>query len=640
MSAILLEEKLDALPNRPGVYLMKDRSGRIIYVGKAVNLRNRVRSYFTRGSSDSRAFVALLDRVLADLETVVVSTEKEALLLENELIKKHRPRFNVQLRDDKNFLCLRLDTAHPYPRLETVRRPKRDGARYFGPYASANSIRETLRVVNRFFQLRTCADHVLENRKRPCLLHQIGRCPAPCVFPIPPEEYRKNVDAVILFLEGRSAPLIESLRARMKEASKKLEFEEAARLRDQVIALERSLERQAIATTDAIDQDVFGLYREADRITLYALYVRAGRLTGGRAHHFSSDFPDEELVASFVNQYYADENFVPAEVLLPCAPNEPEALAELLTESRGTTVRVHVPQRGDKVELIKLANKNAERAFGERTRSREEVEAALARLQERLRLKRLPRRMECFDVSHQQGTSIVASQVASVDAEPDRARYRHYRLKTVHQNDDFASMHEVLSRRLKRGLQENDLPDLIVIDGGKGQLAAAHAAMKDLGVEGVDLVALAKSRELEVTDAGATRTPERVFLVDRKEPIVLPQTSPELFALTRLRDEAHRFAITFQRKVSRKRGLASELDQVPGVGEARRTALLRHFGSLKHLKEASIDELASVEGVGNAVAERLHAFLHAPKGKTIDMDADDEVREASLEDAAQSGGSS
>ncbi|MEW5738321.1 MAG: excinuclease ABC subunit UvrC [Myxococcota bacterium] len=636
----ILEEKLDALPNRPGVYLMKDRSGRIIYVGKAVNLRNRVRSYFTRGASDSRAFVALLDRVLADLETVVVSNEKEALLLENELIKKHRPRFNVQLRDDKNFLCLRLDTSHPYPRLETVRRPKRDGARYFGPYASANSIRETLRVVNRFFQLRTCADHVLENRKRPCLLHQIGRCPAPCVFPIPPEEYRKNVDAVILFLEGRSAPLIESLRARMKEASSKLEFEEAARLRDQVIALERSLERQAIASTDAIDQDVFGLYREADRITLYALYVRGGRITGGRAHHFSSEFPDDELVTSFVNQYYADENFVPAEVLLPCAPNEPEALAELLSESRGAAVRVHVPQRGDKVELIKLANKNAERAFSERTRSREEVEAALARLQERLHLKRLPRRMECFDISHQQGTSIVASQVASVDAEPDRARYRHYRLKTVHQNDDFASMHEVLSRRLARGLKENDLPDLIVIDGGKGQLAAAHAAMKDLGVEGVDLVALAKSRDLELTDAATTRSPERVFLVDRKEPIVLPQTSPELFALTRLRDEAHRFAITFQRKVSRKRGLTSELDQVPGVGATRRTALLRHFGSLKQLREASIEELAAVEGVGPAVAERLHAFLHAPKGKTIDVEADDEVRAASLEDAEQPEGSS
>jgi len=628
----VLEEKLDALPNRPGVYLMKDRAGRIIYVGKAVNLRNRVRSYFTRGASDSRAFVQLLDRVLFDLETVVVSTEKEALLLENELIKKHRPRFNVQLRDDKNFLCLRLDTRHRYPRLETVRRPKKDGARYFGPYASAASIRETLRVVNRFFQLRTCADHVLENRKRPCLLHQIGRCPAPCVFPIPPEEYRKNVEAVTLFLEGRSAPLIDALRARMKDAAKKLEFEEAARLRDQVIALERSTERQAIATTDAIDQDVFGLYREGDRITLYALYVRGGRITGGRAHHFVSEFPDEELVASFVNQYYADENFVPAEVLLPCAPNEPEALAELLTESRGEKVRVHVPQRGDKVELVKLASKNAERAFSERTRSREEVEAALQRLQERLHLKKLPRRMECFDISHQQGTSIVASQVASVDTEPDRANYRHYRLKTVHQNDDFASMHEVLTRRFQRGLRDGDLPDLIVIDGGKGQLAAAHAAMKDVGIEGVDLVALAKSRDLDVTDASTTRSPERVFLVDRKDPIVLPQTSPELFALTRLRDEAHRFAITFQRKVSRKRGLASELDQVPGVGEARRTALLRHFGSLKQLREASIEELAAVDGVGPAVAERLHAFLHAPKGRTIEAPEDD-VRSASLEDA-------
>ncbi|MEW6433655.1 MAG: excinuclease ABC subunit UvrC [Myxococcota bacterium] len=635
MSSVALAEKLDALPNRPGVYLMKDRGGRVIYVGKAVNLRNRVKSYFTRGSSDSRAFVQLLDRVLFDLETVVVSTEKEALLLENELIKKYRPRFNVQLRDDKNFLCLRLDTTHRYPRLETVRRPKKDGARYFGPYASAASIRETLRVVNRFFQLRTCADHVLENRKRPCLLHQIGRCPAPCVFPIPEADYRANVDAVVLFLEGRSAPLIETLRARMKDAAKKLEFEVAARLRDQVIALERSLERQAIATTDPIDQDVFGLYREADRITIYALYVRGGRITGGRAHHFSSEFPDDELVASFVNQYYADENFVPAEVLLPFAPNEPEALAELLTESRGEKVRVHVPQRGDKVELIKLAVRNAERAFSERTRSREEIEAVLRRLQDRLHLKNLPRRMECFDISHQQGTSIVASQVASVDTEPDRARYRHYRLKTVHQNDDFASMHEVLTRRFTRGLKDDDLPDLIVIDGGKGQLAAAHAAMRDAGVEGVDLVALAKSRDLDVTDASTTRSPERVFLVGRKEPIVLPQTSPELFALTRLRDEAHRFAITFQRKVSRKRGLQSELDQVPGVGAARRTALLRHFGSLKQLREASIEELAAVDGVGPAVAERLHAFLHAPRGRTIDESSDDDVRAASLEDAEQ-----
>jgi excinuclease ABC subunit C len=620
------------------VYLMKDHQGRVIYVGKAVSLKSRVRSYFQEGRSDTRPFVQLLGRLLGELETVVVSTEKEALLLENELIKKHRPRFNVQLRDDKNFLCLRLDLAHPWPRLETVRRPRKDRARYFGPYASASSIRETLRVINRFFQLRTCTDHVLENRKRPCLLFQIGRCPAPCVHAVDPVQYRSNVEAVVLFLEGRSQPLLDSLRARMRAAASRLEFEEAARLRDQVIALERSLERQAIATTEPIDQDVFGLYREADRITIYALYVRGGRITGGRAHHFQSEFPDEELVASFANQYYADENFIPAEVLLPCAPVGDAALAELLTEVRGERVRVSVPQRGDKVELIKLASSNAARAFSERTRSQEEVEDVLRRLQERLHLRSLPRRMECFDISHSQGTSVVASQVASLDTEPDPSGYRRYRLKTVLRNDDFASMHEVLGRRLRRGLQDHDLPDLIVIDGGKGQLAAAHAAMRDLGVEGVDLVALAKSRDLEVADrdAGSRRSPERVFLVDRKDPVVLPQTSPELFALTRLRDEAHRFAITYQRKLSRRRGLASRLDEVPGVGPARRTALLATFGSLQRIREATVEELSGVEGMGPLVAERLHAFLHqiSAPAEEPEEPGDDAVRSASLEDAS------
>lgn len=627
----LLEEKLDALPNQPGVYLMKDRAGRVIYVGKAVNLRNRVRSYFTR--TDTRAFVQLLDRVLFDLETVVVRNEKEALLLENELIKKHRPRFNVQLRDDKQYLCLRLDTAHRYPRLETVRRPQRDQARYFGPYSSASSIRETLRVVNKYFQLRTCTDHVLETRKRPCLLFQIGRCPAPCVNDVGVDDYRRNVEAVTLFLEGRRGPLLEQLRDRMKASAKKLEFEEAARLRDQIIALERSLERQTVATTESIDQDVFGLFREADKVCVYLLYVRGGRISGGRPLHFTSELPDDELVESLVNQYYGDENFVPREVLIPAGASESPALAELLSEKQGEKVRVFVPQRGDKVGLLALARRNAERSFSERTRTKEEIEEVLSRLKERLHLAKLPRRMECFDISHSQGTSIVASQVASLDTEPDTANYRRYRLKTVTQNDDFASMHEILTRRFRRGLEDGDLPDLIVIDGGKGQLAAAHAAMKDLGVEGVDLVALAKSRDLDVAlpDDEVKRSPERVFLVDRKDPIVLPQTSPELFALTRLRDEAHRFAITFQRKLSRKRGLQSQLDSVPGVGETRRRALLTHFGSVKRLKEASVEELAAVESIGPAVAAKLHAFLHAPVVE--EEDAGDDVRAASLEDA-------
>ncbi len=653
-----LEEKIANLPASPGVYLMKDDAGRVIYVGKAVNLRSRVRSYFARSSSDSRAFVALLDDWLADLETMVVSSEKEALLLENELIKKHRPRFNVQLRDDKTFLCLRLDITHPYPRLETVRAvrtaqrettstvgdrgaPKRrevtaiKGVRYFGPYASASSIRETLRVVNKYFQLRTCTDYVLEKRRRPCLLYQIGRCPAPCVHPIPSEDYRQNVDAVTMFLEGRSGPLLDSLRDRMKTASGRLAYEEAARLRDQIIALQRSLERQTVATTEAIDQDVFGFYREADRLVLYALWVRGGRLNGGQAFHFSGQqFPDDELLRSFVNLYYDEENFIPAEVLLPFNPPDGadlDALGDLLSERRGTKVRVFVPQRGEKVDLVKMATTNAERAASERKRTREEMDSVLERLKDRLHLKRLPTRIECFDISHFQGAALVASQVSALDGEPDKARYRRFHIKTVVGNDDFASMHEVLTRRLKRGVAENDLPDLLLIDGGKGQLMAAHAAMRDVGVEGVDLVALAKSRDLEVPDrdAESQRSPERVFLIDRKDPIVLPQNSPELFVLTRLRDEAHRFAITFQRKTARRRGLESELEQIPGVGSGRRKALLKHFGSVKGVRGATIEQLGEVEGLGPAVAERIHAFLH---GHTSD-EGDDDVRDASLEDA-------
>ncbi len=652
-----LEQRLANLPTSPGVYLMKDAAGRVIYVGKAVNLRSRVRSYFSRSSSDSRAFVAVLDHWLADLETMVVSSEKEALLLENELIKKHRPRFNVQLRDDKNFLCLRLDLSHPYPRLETVRAVKSAGpktastvgdrgtpkrreltankdVRYFGPYASASSIRETLRVVNKYFQLRTCTDYVLEKRRRPCLLYQIGRCPAPCVHPIPSSDYGQNVDAVAMFLEGRSGPLLESLRTRMKGASDKLAYEEAARLRDQIIALQRSLERQKVATTDAIDQDVFGFHREADRLVIYALWVRGGRLNGGQAFHFSGQqFPDAELLTSFVNLYYDEENFVPAEVLLPFAPPEAdglEALGELLTERKGARVKVYVPQRGEKADLVRMATQNGERAASERRRTREEMDTVLLRLQEKLHLKKVPHRIECFDVSHFQGTALVASQVASLDGEPDRARYRRFHVKTVAGNDDFASMHEVLTRRLKRGVAENDLPDLLVVDGGKGQLMAAQAAMKDVGMEPIDLVALAKSRDLEVADRDveSQRSAERVFLLDRKDPIVLPQNSPELFVLTRLRDEAHRFAITFQRKVARRRGLESELEQIPGVGSGRRKALLKHFGSVKGVRGATIEQLAEVDGLGPAVAERIHAFLHGQPGTD-----DDEVRDASLEDA-------
>jgi len=624
-----LEAKLDALPTEPGVYLMKDRRGEIIYVGKAINLRNRVRSYFTR-TGDTRAFVSLLDKFLADLETVIVHNEKEALLLENELIKKHKPRFNVLLKDDKQYISLRLDKKQTYPRLEVVRRYEKDGARYFGPYSSASAIRETLSVINRYFHLRTCTDHVLANRKRPCLLHQIGRCPAPCVYPVPPEGYKKSVDEVMLFLEGKAGELVDGLRARMKQASSELKFEEAARIRDQLRAIERSLERQKVATTDFKDQDVFSFHREGDRLLVYVLYVRQGRLNGGQAFPLGSqEFPDEELLPSFVNLYYDQGNFVPEEILLPMDIEEREGLEALLSERKGDKARVMVPKRGEKRDLVEMAQRNAEQAAIERRRTKDETESVLRRLQERLSLKRMPRRMECFDISHFQGASIVASQVAATEGEIDKSRYRRYRIKTLEKQDDFASMHEVISRRLKRGQEEGDLPDLLVIDGGKGQLASALAAAKDVGVEEVDIISLAKSRDEEVHDRDeeSARSPERVFIPGRKDPIVLRQNSAELYLLARLRDEAHRFAITFQQKSMRRGSFTSVLDDVPGVGAARKKLLLRHFGSLKRVREASIEDL--VEVLGPTVAERVHAALHGHP----EEDEVDPIREASLADA-------
>ena len=628
-----LTEKLASLPSAPGVYLMKDADGAVIYVGKAVNLRNRVRSYFTR-NTDSRAFIPLLDELVGDLDTVLVGNEKEALLLENELIKKHKPRFNVQLRDDKNFICLRLATNQPYPRLEVVRRFKKDGARYFGPYSSASSIRETLRIINRYFQLRTCSDHALENRRRPCILYQINRCPAPCVYPISEEAYAKSVEEVILFLEGKAGELVEALRMRMKAAAAGLRFEEAARVRDQLFAIERSLERQKIAITEPLDQDVFSLYREGDRLLIYALYVRRGRITGGQGFPFSGqEFPDDELLASFINLYYDNENFVPKEVLLPAEPEGISALADLLSDRKGEKVRVLVPRRGEKLELVKMSQRNAEQAFQDRKRTKEETGAILENLKERLHLARVPKRIECYDISHFQGATIVASQVAVTDGELDKSRYRHFKIKSIAGQDDFASMHEVISRRLARGVREGDLPDLIVIDGGKGQLASAQAAMRDLGVTGVEMVALAKSRELDEggSEDEANRSPERLFLVNRKDPLVLKQNSAELFLLTRIRDEAHRFAITFQQRLMRRRNFRSVLEDIPGVGEGRKRALLRHFGSLKRVRAASIEELSEVEGLGSAVAERIHAFLHGDAHKV--GPAEDTIREASLEDA-------
>jgi excinuclease ABC subunit C len=648
-----LQKTLAELPPDPGCYLMKDRRGEVVYVGKAASLRARVRQYFDAGRGDDRIFVPLLEDLLGDVEVIVTRSEKEAVLLENELIKKHRPRFNVRLRDDKDFIVLRLDERHPFPRLEVRRaREKRvPGARYFGPYSSASSIRETLRVVNRHFQLRTCTDHVLDHRRRPCILFQIHRCPAPCVYDVPAEEYRQSVEDAVEFLEGRETELVERLRARMDEAAAALRYEDAARLRDQLQAVERSLEKQRVLMADRADRDVVGVWREGPDLVVQVLSMRAGKLQDSRSYPFrEQEFPDEEILSSFLSLYY-EQNPAPEEVLVPVEPAAAEALADVLAERRGKRVRILTPQRGAKADLLEVAHRNAEQGFRTWHEKDERREKALEALVRALHLARAPRWIECYDISTFQGAVAVGSGVSMRDGEPDKANYRRYKVKGVAGQDDFAMLHEVITRRLRRAIAEGQFPDLVVIDGGKGQLNAALAAAKDLGLSTspvagipgapfVELVGLAKSRLVDpgvgatrvvgrrarrgrgsaVADAAEARdrgfvselarSPERVFLPGRKDPVVLRQNSAELYLLARLRDEAHRFAITFHRKLRRERNFQSVLEEIPGIGEGRKRALLRHFGSLRRVKDASVEQIAEVDGFGPKQAAAVHEFFH------------------------------
>ncbi|TMB28594.1 MAG: excinuclease ABC subunit UvrC [Deltaproteobacteria bacterium] len=678
-----LRNKLDALPPQPGVYLMKDKAGEVVYVGKAASLRARVNQYFQPRTGDERAFIPFLEDLLGDIEVMITPSEKDALLLENELIKKHRPRFNIKLRDDKNFISLRLSRTHPYPRLEVVRRVRKDGARYFGPYASASAIRETLAIVNRHFQLRTCTDQVMANRRRPCLQYQIKRCPAPCVYSVPEEEYQRSVEEVALFLEGKADELQSQLTTRMNDASTKLQFERAAQLRDQRRAIERSLEKQRTVLADTADQDVLGYYREGGLLELQLLFFRGGRLSGGRSFSFKKqEFPTEELVMSFLDQYYESGALIPKELLLPIALPDAEAREALLSERKGERVRILVPERGEKARLLEMAAENARHNFEERQRTEKNTFDHLQRLQTRLRLPRLPRRIEGFDISTFQGQLTVGSQVVFTDGEPDKSGYRLFKVRGEAVGDDFAAMFQVLTRRLKRGIEDENLPDLLVVDGGKGQLNVARAALREVGLSlsDVPLAGLAKSRVLEneerfaarqgfrladawaekagpepevpqIEDAAARvgeevranaeppsrlgrsrkkgrfkkdeieRSPERVFLPGQKNPLVLRQNTGELFLLARLRDEAHRFAITYHRKLRRERNFRSVLEQIPGVGEKRKRALLAHFGSLKRIRAASPEEIAQVEGFNRDLAERIQRFLAAEARAALEAEA-------------------
>jgi len=600
-------------PSAPGIYLMKDAAGETLYVGKAKNLRKRLRSYLKAGH-DGRAQIRFLLERAVSIETIVTDTEKEALLLENTLIKQYRPRYNIDLRDDKTFISLRLDLREEFPTFEIVRQVHPDGARYFGPFTSAAAVRETLKEIHRIFPLRRYPMARCRRRQRPCLFHQLGQCSAPCHGLIDSAAYRQLVDGAVALLEGREADVIELLRRRMTEEAEALHFETAARLRDQLRAIEQTLEKQKAIRFNAIDQDVIGLHRAGGEVEVAILFIRHGRLVGRHGYNLDWQIEDDRLLEEFLLRYYERDVPVPDEVLLPLPVEGEKALADWLGERHGRRVRLLVPRRGERLELLALAARNALEAWQERGSRREAREELLEEVQRRLQLTRLPRRLECFDISTIQGQATVGSMAVVKDGEPDPGEYRRFRLRTVAGADDYAALREVLARRLTRGVAEETLPDFILIDGGRGQLGVLTALLEELGLaRRIEAAGIAKSRvKANVRGKAVERSEERVFLPGRKNPVTLPPGSPALFLLERLRDEAHRFAITYHRKLRGRDQVASALTTIPGIGPQRRKALLRHFGSVGRLQTASLDELRAVPGLPEATARLLYEHFHPP----------------------------
>ncbi|MEW6349894.1 MAG: excinuclease ABC subunit UvrC [Thermodesulfobacteriota bacterium] len=605
------EEFLKTLPFSPGVYLMSDAKGRVLYVGKASNLRNRVRSYFVRGGDERPRIPFLMDRV-DSVRTILTETEKEALILENNLIKQHRPKYNVDLRDDKSFFSLRLNVTHPFPRLTLVRTLKvtNDGERYFGPYSSATDARVTLKFIQQLFPLRQCTERGFETCTRPCLNCQMKRCLCPCAGYVEQAEYRRMVDAVIMLLSGKSEDLLKSLTREMHRASQDLRFEEAARLRDTISSVERTLEVQNVAFFHLKDQDVIASVKGEDHLHAVAvLSFRRGKLLNGDSFIIRNEALDEEeVLASAVKQFYADGAFVPKEILV-CRPIEqPEPIAEWLSEIRGNKVIIRVPARGPGVNLMRLATKNARDALLRR-RQRESFERSLDQIAARLHLPSAPMLIEGYDISNIAGSDPVGVKVAFKEARPYKKAYRHFKMQGFSDQDDPAMIHQTMVRRI-RHRDEDPLPDLFLIDGGRAQLNAAVAALtEELGPDAPPVAAIAKVRQ--------EGQQERIYLPHRKNPVVFPHGDSGLRLLMQVRDESHRVAQSFQSKRHKKAVIKSALDEVPGIGAKKREALLTAFGSVKKLLAASDAEIAQVPGVGLKDAQRIRQHLAEPSPEAL-----------------------
>ena len=587
----ILEEKLKTLPESPGVYIMKDSRGKIIYVGKAVVLKNRVRQYFHASKNHTPKVRAMVAKIV-DFETIVTASELEALILECNLIKKHRPRYNILLKDDKNYPHLKLTLNEKFPRILLTRRVEKDGARYFGPYTSGLAVKETLQLLHKLFPLRTCKHF----HNRPCLEFHIGRCLAPCVGKISEEDYAQFVQATEKFLDGKTAAVERDLENRMSAAAEALQFELAAKLRDVLLAVRKISERQKIVT-DSGDLDAIGLARLNAEVCAQIFFVRDGKVTGRESFllNGAADESDSQTVAEFIKQYYSQSHLSAEEILLPVELAEEDS--KILAEWLG--VKLSVPKRGVKFSLVEMAAENAQRFLAERAQRSEmqtaQTVGAVEDLQKFLHLPKLPRRMECFDISHFQGMETVASMVVFENGAPDKKSYRRFKIRSTEgKPDDFLSMREVTERRYGK-LSAEELPDLIVIDGGIGQLNSALEIIRGFGHE-VPVVGLAKQFEL-------------IFVEGESEPVELPRGSQALYLMQRIRDEAHRFAITYHRKLRRARNLRSALDGVAGIGEKRRAELFKKFGSLEKIKAATLDELLAVPGMNRAAAESLLRFF-------------------------------
>ena len=608
MTTTTLQDQLDALSTRPGVYLFRDARGAMLYVGKAKSLRSRVRSYF-RAEAGHGVKTAELVRRIDSVETIVVGSEAEALILEANLIKEHRPRFNVQLRDDKRYPYIKVTVQEPFPRVYVTRRVVNDGARYFGPYTSVGLMRQALEVVKRLYTVRSCRyDLPGDAPARPCLDYHIGRCKAPCVGLQGEADYRGMIDEILEVLEGDTEEVRAQVEEGMREASASLDFERAARLRDVLQGLDGLARDQRVQRVGGGDHDVVGLARDGELATAVVMKVRRGRLLGRDTVRFGDirEESDESLLASFASRYYLGRGEhgvreLPKEILFPAGFEDRELLADVLTEAVGRRLQTHVPQRGEKRRLVELANENARHALEDRVAA---LDAAVDRadetlydLQEQLDLKVVPRLMVCFDVSHTQGSETVASAVVFENGEPRKGEYRHMRIRGEWGNDDYASMHEAVTRWFRRRLdEEKPLPDLALVDGGKGQLGAARGALDALEVRDVALAALAKREE-------------EVFLPGRPDPVVLDRRDRALHVLQRIRNEAHRFAVSYNRKLRRKRTIRSDLSEIPGIGPGRMKALLTRFGSVKALKQATPEEIARVPGFSEVLASRVLTYL-------------------------------